>query len=138
MVLALHRTVAFPSLVYRPRRPEQEGLHTIVRDHYQTFRAQAAGRRDGLCRAVVAVYMRAVLGWLRQQASTRGVRDSRGGAVVIVQRFGSALNLNVHLHAMVMDGVFTRDTHGAVRFHIARYPVTPDMTPLLVTLARPR
>jgi hypothetical protein len=39
--------VAFPSRVYRPRRPEQEVLHTLVRDHYETFRAQAAGRRDG-------------------------------------------------------------------------------------------
>jgi hypothetical protein len=38
---------AFPSLVYRPRSPEQEVLHTLVRDHYETFRAQAAGRRDG-------------------------------------------------------------------------------------------
>jgi hypothetical protein len=47
-----------------------------------------------LCRAVVAIYMRAVLGWLRQRARARGVRDGRGGAVVIVQRFGSALNLN--------------------------------------------
>jgi hypothetical protein len=88
-----------------------------------------------LCRAVVAVYMRAVLGWLRQQARARGVRDGRGGAVVIIQRFGSALNLNVHLHAMVMDGVFTRDARGEVRFHAARYLIAPDMTPLLVTLA---
>lgn len=31
---------------------------------------------------------------------------ARGGAVVIVQRFGSALNLNVHLHTLVLDGVF--------------------------------
>ena len=29
-ILALHRGVAFPSLVYRPRRPEREVLHTIV------------------------------------------------------------------------------------------------------------
>jgi hypothetical protein len=37
---------------------------------------------------------------------------------------------------MVMDGVFTRDGRGDVRFHAARYPATPDVTPLLVTLAR--
>ena len=29
-------------------------------------------------------------------------------AVAIVQRFGGALNLNVHLHALVLDGAFTR------------------------------
>jgi len=33
-----------------------------------------------LCRAVVAVYLRAVLGWLRRQARRRGVRDGRGVA----------------------------------------------------------
>jgi hypothetical protein len=43
-----------------------------------------------LCRAVVAVYLRAVLGWLRQQARCRGVLEGRGGAVAVVQRFGAA------------------------------------------------
>ncbi len=37
-----------------------------------------------LCRAVVAVYLRAVLGWLRRHARGRGVADGRGGAVAIV------------------------------------------------------
>ena len=45
-----------------------------------------------LCRAVVAVFVRAVLGWYRRQARRTGVLNGRGGAVVIVQRFGSALN----------------------------------------------
>ena len=57
-----------------------------------------------LCRAVVAVYLRAVLGWLRRQARRRGVIEGRGGAVAVVQRFGAALNLNVHIHALVLDG----------------------------------
>jgi len=34
----------------------------------------------------------------------------------VVQRFGRALNLNVHLHALVLDGVFTH-ADGVVRFH---------------------
>jgi hypothetical protein len=41
-----------------------------------------------LCRAVVAVYLRAVLGWLRRWASAAGVTDGRGGAVAVIQRFG--------------------------------------------------
>ena len=28
------------------------------------------------------------------------------GAVTLIQRFGSALNLNVHLHMLFLDGVF--------------------------------
>lgn len=35
------------SLSYRPRRPEQGVLHQIVREHYETFRAEAAEHRDG-------------------------------------------------------------------------------------------
>jgi hypothetical protein len=34
----------------------------------------------------------------------------------MVQRFGSALNLNVHFHSIVVDGVFVRADDGAVRF----------------------
>jgi hypothetical protein len=34
--------------------------------------------------------------------------DGRGGAVAVIQRFGGALNLNVHLHVLALDGVFAR------------------------------
>jgi hypothetical protein len=48
-----------------------------------------------LCRAVMAVFMRAILGFLRRRARVEdGVADGRSGAVVIVQRFGAALNVN--------------------------------------------
>ena len=40
--------------------------------------------------------------------------DGRGGAVAFVQRFDAALNLNVHIHAFVLDGVFTPDCSGGV------------------------
>ncbi len=32
------------------------------------------------------------------------------------QRFGGALNLNVHVHALVLDGVFAKDRAGTVNF----------------------
>ena len=56
------------------------------------FRYQLAWNHD-LCRAVVGVYLRAVLGALRGRARRGGVVDGRGGAVAavrIVQRFGGA------------------------------------------------
>ncbi len=40
---------------------------------------------------------------------------SPGGAVAVVQRFGRALNLNVHIHALVLDGVFA-DKGGGLTF----------------------
>ncbi len=59
-----------------------------------------------LCRAVSGVFVRAVLGWLRRRARQAGVPGGRGGAVAIIQRFGAALSLNVHVHALVLDGVY--------------------------------
>jgi hypothetical protein len=50
-----------------------------------------------------------VLGFLRGRARDEGVADGRGGAVAVIQRFGSALNLNVHTHVLGLDGVFARD-----------------------------
>lgn len=46
---------------------------------------------------------------------TRARRDGHAGgecdAVTFVQRFGGSLNLNVHLHVVVLDGVFVRDAN---------------------------
>jgi hypothetical protein len=32
------------------------------------------------------------------------------GAVTLIQRFGSAANLNIHLHCLVLDGVYRNST----------------------------
>jgi hypothetical protein len=67
---------------------------------------------------MVGVTVRTVLGFLRHVAHVAAAVDGRSGAIVIGQRFGGAMNLNVHAHALVIDGVFTGD--GAdVRFWIA-------------------
>ncbi len=52
-----------------------------------------------LCRAVLAVFVRAVLGFARRRAAAQGVAG-RGGAVTAIQRCGSALNTNVHFHTL--------------------------------------
>src|SRR5216117_1334120 len=49
-----------------------------------------------LCRAVLGVHARAVLGFYRRRARRGGVPDGRGGAVTVIQRFGGGLQLNVH------------------------------------------
>jgi hypothetical protein len=87
-----------------------------------------------LCRAVVAVFVRAVLRCLRDRACDDGAGDGRSGAVVVVQRFGGALNLNVHVHALVLDGVFAQGRADAPVFHAAP-PLTPlDVEEVLVTV----
>jgi len=63
----------------------------------------------GLSRAVLDVYARALLDFYGRGARKRGIRDGRTGMLTVIQRFGSGLNLNVHFHTLVLDGVFSED-----------------------------
>jgi hypothetical protein len=69
-------------------------------------------------------------------ARRTGVADGRSGAVAIIQRFGAALNVNVHTHALVLDGVFADDGTGALVFHPARPPDRDTLDVLLAMIAR--
>ena len=42
--------------------------------------------------------------------------EANSGAVTMIQRFGSAANLNIHLHCLVLDGVYRRGIDGAPEF----------------------
>ena len=63
------------------------------------------------------MYLRAVLGFLRDRARRDCVAEGRSGVVAIIQRFGGALNLNIHIHALVLDGVFAKEGDEGVCFH---------------------
>ena len=64
---------------------------------------------------VLQVVHRVIARFLLKQAGVKaGEADS--GAVTLIQRFGSAANLNIHLHCLVLDGVYRRGTDGAPEF----------------------
>ena len=90
----------------------------------------------GLCRAVLAVFIRALLGFEQRRAARRGVRGGRGGAVTAIQRFGSALNLNVHFHTLAVQGVFVDDRGGGLRFVPNPEPSEGEVEALLLATAR--
>jgi hypothetical protein len=54
--------------------------------------------------------------------------------VAVIQRFGGALNLNIHIHALVLDGVFGRDAAGVVAFHAAPRLTTLDVAEVLAAV----
>jgi hypothetical protein len=87
-----------------------------------------------LCRAVIGVFVRAVLGWYRQRARRAGWADGQSGAVTVIQRFGSGLQLNVHSHALFLDGVFTEAADGTLRFHPAPPPSDVEVARLVATI----
>jgi hypothetical protein len=89
-----------------------------------------------LCRAVLGVFVRALLGFERRRARARGL-VGRGGAVTAIQRCGSALNTNVHFHTLVAEGVFATLPDGGVRFVPAGRPPTDlEVGRLLATVRR--
>jgi len=59
---------------------------------------------------------------------------ARTGAVTLIQRFGSALNLNIHFHMIFLDGVFV-DAEGGDKNGQRFKPVTQHQASEIVELA---
>ena len=65
---------------------------------------------------------------IRQAGQTR--HTARTGAVTLIQRFGSALNLNIHFHMLFLDGVYVVDHQPRV-FRRTKAP-TPEVLDRLI------
>jgi len=89
-----------------------------------------------LTRAVLGAYVRCLLDFYRRRARERGIRNGRTGALTAIQRFGSGLNLNVHFHTLVLDGVFSEGCAGALEFHPAPPPTDEEVARVLAAVRR--
>ena len=67
--------------------------------------------------AVYDVFVRTGFSFLRRLARDYGIEQAQCGAVSFVQRYGGALNLNVHIHMVSIDGVYAPDVDGRPRFY---------------------
>jgi hypothetical protein len=56
---------------------------------------------------------------------------AQAGIVTLSQRFGSALNLNIHRHMIILDGVYTADKSGKAKFHRVKAPNQKELPTLL-------
>lgn len=90
-------------------------------------RPEVVGKVLGIVYRCVATHLIRKAGFTRSTAQT--------GAVTLIQRFGSALNLNVHFHMLFLDGVFTEQANGRLRFHPTKAPTAADLSELAHTLA---
>ena len=99
--------------------------HVAVRQWVLTIprpRRWLLARKPGLVRGVHRVAMEEIFGFYQSKLErSAGRRSQTGspvtGAVTVVQRFSSDLRLNLHFHALVLDGVYARDNQtGKLRF----------------------
>jgi hypothetical protein len=62
---------------------------------------------------ILGIVCRAISSHLIQQAGFSRKTAQTTGAVTLIQRFGGALNLNVHFHMLFLDGAYTTTPWGA-------------------------
>nr|EKX3101739.1 transposase zinc-binding domain-containing protein [Pseudomonas aeruginosa] len=86
---------------------------------------------------VLGIVQRVIAGWLADQAGIDRA-SVQCGAVTLIQRFGSALNLNVHFHMLWLDGVYDANVEPPrrkPRLRRARAPTSAQLTQLANTIA---
>jgi hypothetical protein len=92
-----------------------------------------------LTSAVLRAFIRALFAELRRRARKQWETPAdQCGAVTFIQRFGSALNLNVHFHTLALDGVYTYTLGhgGAPRFLPLPPPGVDEVARVLAGTAR--
>jgi hypothetical protein len=85
------------------------------------------GRVLGIVYRVIATHL------IRKSGHTH--RTAHTGAVTLIQRFGSALNLNIHFHMLFLDGVYVDQPNGTARFRWVKAPTSQELTQLAQTIA---
>ena len=85
---------------------------------------------------VLGIVYRAISTHLTQKAGLKKPM-AQTGAVILVQRFGSALNLNIHFHMIFLDGVYTGGSNGLpIWFRQVKAPNRAELTRLTHTIAQ--
>ena len=90
---------------------------------------------DALTRVLAAVYRTISAYLLKTSGVTRATGDT--GAVTLIQRFGSALNLNlnVHFHMILLDGVYLPVGNGPPVFRHVPAPTSAQLQGLVQQIA---
>jgi hypothetical protein len=83
---------------------------------------------ESLFSAIIRIFVSEVFRLHQEKAREVGLREPvHSGAIACPQRFGNALNCNPHLHAVVLDGVYTQEDGGALVFHALPAPTPSEV-----------
>ena len=64
------------------------------------------------------------------------LKDGATGAVTLIQRFGSALNLNIHFHILFLDGVYVCRDNRPPRFQRVKAPAKSELEELVQLISQ--
>jgi putative transposase len=104
--------------------PVLQIVHRVI----ATFLIKQAGLKRTEAHTGAVTLMRAILG----PPPTGVLRTSHfAPGKMVIQRFGSAANLNIHLHCLVLDGVYCATTEGLPVFHTVHAPTATELQALL-------
>ena len=79
---------------------------------------------------VLGIIYRAISTHLIHKAGLQ-VKQGATGAVTLIQRFGSALNLNIHFHILFLDGVYVHRDDRPPRFQRVKAPDKAELEDLV-------
>lgn len=114
-----------------PQQPMRQWALSVPFQLRFLFASQAAimGKVLGIVYRTIATHIRKKAGYTKTTART--------AAVTLIQRFGSALNLNVHLPMLFLDGVYVDNKYGsALRFQWIKSPTSEELAKLTHTIAK--
>jgi hypothetical protein len=84
---------------------------------------------------ILAIVIRAVMGFQRKGASLRGFKSGESGSVTLVQRFGGSANLNIHFHTLMIEGVY-REEGESILFQALKAPSNEDVRGVLAQIQK--
>ena len=87
-----------------------------------------------LLSSVLQIVHRVLSTFLIQQTGLERT-EAKTGAITLIQRFGSAANLNIHLHCLVLGGVY-HTPEGLPVFHAVHAPTAEELHTLLARIIK--
>jgi len=84
---------------------------------------------------VLSIVYRAIATHLVHKAGYQ-LKDGATGAVTLIQRFGSALNLNIHFHILFLDGLYLYRDNWPPRFKRVRAPDISELENLVQLISQ--
>jgi ribosomal protein S27E len=113
-----------------PHQPMRQWVLSVPFPLRFLFASQPAvmGRVLGIVYRTIATFLTHKASFAKPMART--------GAVTLIQRFGSALNLNIHFHMLFLDGAYTGGSNGCpMRFRWVKAPTRDELIKLTNTIA---